>query len=143
VPVVRTINGMGWEFSSTELKALAFRPAYLALQRLTACWTAATVFQNKADSEFFRRYRLLGNGSSVVIGSSGIDVEAFQPARTDMASTCRLRAQLGLGDAEVVLTVSRLTVQKGIPTLLDAARIVHEARPDVRFLLVGPRESEG
>jgi glycosyltransferase involved in cell wall biosynthesis len=143
VPVVRTINGMGWIFSSTELKALAFRPVYLALQRLTACWTAATIFQNKADSDFFRRYRLLGNNSSAVIGSSGIDVAAFETARTKTATTSGLRAQLGLGDAEVVLTVSRLTVQKGIPILLDAARIVHEARPKARFLLVGPRESEG
>jgi glycosyltransferase involved in cell wall biosynthesis len=42
-----------------------------------------------------------------------------------------------------VLTVSRLTVQKGIPTLLEAAAIVHAVRPGVRFLLVGPRESEG
>lgn len=143
IPVVRTINGLGWVFSSTELKAFAFRPAYLALQRLTAYWTAATVFQNKADSEFFRRYHLLGNGSSVVIGSSGIDVGAFETARTEKDNPSKLRAQLGLGDAEVVLTVSRLTVQKGIPTLLDAARIVHEARPSARFLLVGPRESEG
>jgi glycosyltransferase involved in cell wall biosynthesis len=143
VPVVRTINGMGWVFSSTDLKALAFRPAYLALQRLTAYWTAATVFQNTADSDFFRRYHLLGNGSSVVIGSSGIDVKAFETARAETGSISELRSQLSLGDAEIVLTVSRLTVQKGIPTLLDAAKIVHEARPSVRFLLVGPRESEG
>jgi glycosyltransferase involved in cell wall biosynthesis len=143
IPVVRTINGMGWVFSSTELKALAFRPVYLAMQRLAACWTAATVFQNKADSGFFHRYHLLGNSSSAVIGSSGIDVEAFETARTETATTSELRAQLGLDDAEVVLTVSRLTVQKGIPTLLEAAKIVHEARPKVRFLLVGPRESEG
>ena len=143
IPVVRTINGMGWVFSSTDLKALAFRPVYLAMQRLAACWTAATVFQNKADSGFFHRYHLLGNSSSAVIGSSGIDVEAFETARTETATTSELRAQLELGDAEVVLTVSRLTVQKGIPTLLEAAKIVHEARPKVRFLLVGPRESEG
>jgi glycosyltransferase involved in cell wall biosynthesis len=143
IPVVRTINGMGWVFSSTDLKALAFRPVYLAMQRLAACWTAATVFQNKADSGFFHRYHLLGNSSSAVIGSSGIDVEAFETARTETATTSELRAQFGLNDAEVVLTVSRLTVQKGIPTLLEAAKIVHEARPKVRFLLVGPRESEG
>jgi hypothetical protein len=43
IPIVRTINGMGWVFSSAQLKALAFRPAYLALQRLAACWTSATV----------------------------------------------------------------------------------------------------
>ncbi|MGO4816692.1 glycosyltransferase, partial [Cupriavidus sp. 2MCAB6] len=39
--------------------------------------------------------------------------------------------------------VSRLTQQKGIPTLLEAASLVRKVRPGVRFLLVGPRESEG
>ena len=142
VPVVRTINGMGWVFSSTEL-SLAFRPVYLAMQRLAACWTAATVFQNKADSSFFQRHRLLGKSSSVIIGSSGIDVGAFEAAQARTASPAELRAELGLGDAEIVLTVSRLTVQKAITTLLEAAKLVHEVRPNVRFLLVGPRESEG
>ena len=42
-----------------------------------------------------------------------------------------------------MLTVTRLTRQKGIPTLLEAAALVREARPGVRFLLVGPRQSEG
>ncbi|MCK1655264.1 glycosyltransferase [Bradyrhizobium sp. 149] len=143
VPVVRTINGMGWVFSSTELKALAFRPVYLAMQRLAACWTAATVFQNKADSSFFQRHRLLGKSSSVIIGSSGIDVGAFEAAQARTTSPAELRAEFGLGDAEIVLTVSRLTLQKGITTLLEAAKLVHEVRPKVRFLLVGPRESEG
>jgi glycosyltransferase involved in cell wall biosynthesis len=143
VPVVRTINGMGWVFSSTELKALAFRPVYLAMQRLAACWTAATVFQNKADKTFFHRRGLLGSSLSVVIGSSGIDVGAFETAQAQVASPAKLRAELGLDDAEIVLTVSRLTVQKGIATLLEAARIVHQVRPNARFLLVGPRESEG
>ena len=143
VPVVRTINGMGWVFSSTELRALAFLHVYLAMQRLAACWTAATVFQNKADSSFFQRHRLLGKSSSVIIGSSGIDVGAFEAAQARTASPAALRAELGLGDAEIVLTVSRLTVQKGITTLLEAAKLVHEVRPNVRFLLVGPRESEG
>jgi len=143
VPVVRTINGMGWVFSSAHLKALAFRPIYLALQRLAARWTTATVFQNTADRRFFQRYHLLGNSADVLIGSSGIDVDAFQAAQKQAFSVARLRAELNLGDCEIVLTVSRLTVQKGIPTLLEAAAIVHAVRPGVRFLLVGPRESEG
>jgi glycosyltransferase involved in cell wall biosynthesis len=41
------------------------------------------------------------------------------------------------------MTVTRLTTQKGIPTLLQAAEMVHRVRPQVRFVLVGPRESEG
>jgi glycosyltransferase involved in cell wall biosynthesis len=36
-----------------------------------------------------------------------------------------------------------MTRQKGIPTLLKAAALVYRQRPDVRFLLVGPRQSEG
>ena len=143
VPLVRTINGMGWVFSSQHLKALALRPVYLALQRLAARWTTATVFQNTADTGFFHRYHLLGNSPAVLIGSSGVDVGAFEAAQVQAPSVATLRAALGLGDRKVVLTVSRLTVQKGIPTLLEAAAIVHAARPDVRFLLVGPRESEG
>jgi glycosyltransferase involved in cell wall biosynthesis len=46
-------------------------------------------------------------------------------------------------NCEVVITVTRLTRQKGIPALLQAAALVHRVRPTVRFLLVGPRESEG
>ena len=143
VPLVRTINGMGWVFSSQHLKALALRPVYLGLQRLAARWTTATVFQNTADTGFFHRYHLLGNSPAVLIGSSGVDVGAFEAAQVQAPSVATLRAALGLGDRKVVLTVSRLTVQKGIPTLLEAAAIVHAVRPDVRFLLVGPRESEG
>jgi glycosyltransferase involved in cell wall biosynthesis len=145
IPIVRTINGMGWVFSSTDVKAVAFRPVYLALQRLAACWTTTTVFQNSADSEYFHRYGLLGNNTSAIIGGSGIDLDAFQAARISAVSTNeRLRTQLGLDkDDEVVLTVSRLTVQKGIPTLLQAAKIVQQIRPSARFVLVGPRESEG
>jgi glycosyltransferase involved in cell wall biosynthesis len=42
-----------------------------------------------------------------------------------------------------MITVARMTRQKGIPALLEAAALVHKAHPSVRFLLVGPRQSEG
>jgi glycosyltransferase involved in cell wall biosynthesis len=54
-----------------------------------------------------------------------------------------LRRSFGLDGCEIVVTVTRLTRQKGIPALLEAAELVHRRRPGVRFLLVGPRESEG
>jgi glycosyltransferase involved in cell wall biosynthesis len=144
VPVVRTINGMGWVFSSTSLRALALRPVYCALQWGASRWTTATVFQNRDDKTFFERYGLLGPSQAHLIRGSGIDVAAFERARAAGPAAPRLREELGLrGDAEVVVTVSRLTRQKGIPTLLEAAALVRKARPGVRFLLVGPRESEG
>jgi glycosyltransferase involved in cell wall biosynthesis len=143
VRLVRTINGMGSLYSSRSPMALALRPVYCALQHVAASSTAAIVFQNRADQDFFERRRMTGRSLSRLIPGSGIDVERFERAQAAGPRAERLREELGLGASEIVITVTRLTRQKGISTLLDAAALVHQARPGVRFLLVGPRESEG
>jgi len=102
-----------------------------------------TVFQNRDDLAFFKRHRMVGRGDHVVIPGSGIDIKRFERAGDAGSSPAELRDALGLGASEVVITVTRMTRQKGIPTLLDAAARVHQHRPSARFLLVGPRESEG
>jgi glycosyltransferase involved in cell wall biosynthesis len=143
VEVVSTINGLGWLYSSSSPMALGLRPVYRALARLADRWTAVTVFQNRDDQAFFMRRRMVGRRGQVVIPGSGIDVERFERAGATGSSPAELRKALGLDASEVVMTVTRMTRQKGIPTLLDAAALVHQHRPGVRFLLVGPRESEG
>jgi glycosyltransferase involved in cell wall biosynthesis len=141
--IVRTINGLAWTYSSSSPLALGTRPIYRALHRLAARSTTATVFQNCDDKALFERHGMTGRGISRLIPSSGIDPERFERARAAGPSPEQLREELGLGSAEVVITVARMTRHKGIPALLKAAGIVHEARPGVCFLLVGPRESEG
>jgi glycosyltransferase involved in cell wall biosynthesis len=137
VPTFRTINGMGWVFSSASLRALALRVCYCALQRMASRWTSGTVFQNREDKEFFERYRLLGDSPAYLIGGSGVDLDRFPPP-TSGTSTDDKERRPG-----VVITVSRLTKQKGILTLLEAADIVNRSDPEVRFVLVGPKETEG
>ena len=83
------------------------------------------------------------NGLVIPAGGGGVDVEGFRRALAKSPPAGRLREELGLGTSPVVITVTRMTRGKGIPTLLKAAALVHQVRPDVRFLLVGPRESEG
>ncbi len=143
VRVVRTINGLGWMYSSNAPLALALRPLFCALHRAAAPSTVATVFQNREDQAYFERRRMVGNRPSHLIPGSGVDIETFDERLAAGPSPAQLRDQLGLGAGEVVMTVTRLTKQKGIPTLLDAAARVHKVRPDVRFVLVGPRQSEG
>jgi glycosyltransferase involved in cell wall biosynthesis len=141
VLVVRLINGRGWVYSSRSPQALTLRPIYRALHRLAARSTAANVFEIRDDQAFFERHRMAGKLSLVIPG--WVDIEEFDRALAVRPPSARLRRELGLGASEVVITVTRMTRQKGIPTLLAAAALVHEARPGVRFLLVGPRESEG
>jgi glycosyltransferase involved in cell wall biosynthesis len=104
---------------------------------------ASTVFQICADQRYFEQHRLVEPGKSVLIPGSGVDIEGFDHALRAAPPASQLRDALGLGASEIVITVTRLTRQKGISTLLKAAAIVNRERPAVRFLLVGPRESEG
>jgi len=142
--IVRTICGRGWVFSSRSPLALAARPVYCALYRAAARSTDATVFETDEDLAFFERHTMTGkNGVVIPAGGGGVDVEGFRRALAESAPAEQLRGELGLGTSPIVITVARMTRGKGIPTLLKAAALVHRARPDVRFLLVGPRESEG
>ncbi len=141
--VVRTINGLGWVYSSRSPLALILRPVQRALHRRAARWSDATIFQNRQDKAYFEQNGLTAPDRAVLIPGSGIDLDGFDRAISEGQSPAQLRVALGLGDAEVVITVTRLTRQKGIPALLNAASIVHKVRPGVRFVLVGPRESEG
>jgi glycosyltransferase involved in cell wall biosynthesis len=142
--IVRTICGRAWVYSSRSPLALAARPVYRALHRAAARATAATVFEMDEDRAFFERYGMTGkNGVVIPAGGGGVDVEGFRRALAGSVPAEKLRQELGLGTSPVIVTVTRMTRQKGIPTLLKAAELVHRARPDVKFLLVGPRESEG
>ena len=141
---IRTMCGRGWVYSPGSLAALAVRPAFHILHRVASRSTAATVFEIDDDRAFFDRHGITGrNGVVIPAGGGGIDDEGFERALAVSASREDVRRDLGLPKAEIVITVGRVTRQKGIPTLLKAAAIVHADRPAVRFLLVGPRESEG
>lgn len=141
--LVRTINGRGWIYSSRSPLAFGLRALYPHLQRLAARSTDTHVFEHNGDCSFFTRHVLAERGRAVVIPGAGIDVAGFEAAQARRVPAADLRRELGLGEAPVVVTVTRITRQKGIPALLKAAEIVHASLPDVKFLLVGPIEGEG
>jgi glycosyltransferase involved in cell wall biosynthesis len=141
---VRTICGRAWVYSSSSPLALASRPLYRVMHRLASWYTAATVFEIGDDLKFFEASGMVGrNGILIPAGGGGVDVAGFEAALASSPGRNEIREELGLDEAEVVITVTRMTRQKGIPALLQAAAMVHRCRPRVRFLLVGPRESEG
>lgn len=144
VRVIRTICGRGWVYSSRSPVAMVARVAYRHLHGRAAKRADATVFQNQNDQAFFERNGIAGKmGLVIPAGGGGIDPQTFDRALDGAPTPQALRAELGLGDAEVVITVSRITRQKGIAALLKAADLVSRKRPNVRFVLVGPRDSEG
>jgi glycosyltransferase involved in cell wall biosynthesis len=140
---VRTINGMGYIFSPGARMGLLLRPTYEILQRLVAPLAAATVFQNADDQAHFVRRGLVDPAQARLIRGSGIDLEAFAAAVPTAEVRRRLRRELAPGGELIVTTVSRLTREKGIDVLLEAAARVRSRRKDVVLVLVGPLASEG
>src|SRR3954462_9123531 len=65
--------------------------------------------------------------------SPGVDVDVFTPA----ADGDEIRRRHGLGDAPVVVCVSRLVARKGQDVLVAGWPRVLERHPDARLLLVG------
>ena len=77
VAVMRTINGLGWIYSSRSALARALSPVYRALHRLAAQSTVMTVFQNRDEQLFFERHAMIGAGLSRLIPGSIIYIGLF------------------------------------------------------------------
>lgn len=146
VPViVNTITGLGSLYSSNDVRTVALRRIYEPLQRVVCQWLAThTVFQNTVDRAEFTGRRVVTEQGSSVIAGSGVDTEAFDPKSFDGTERRRLRAEVGVGDQDVVvLMVSRLVKSKGIGEFVQAAQQLGSSSPNCRFVLVGPHEVDG
>ena len=75
----------------------------------------------------------LGSRTRLAQLSPGVDVDLFTPS----ADGAAVRRRHGLGDAPVVVCVSRLVARKGQDVLVAGWPRVLERHPDARLLLVG------
>lgn len=79
----------------------------------------------------------------VVAIPNGVDTTRFRPM-PELNKAALKRDLLGDpavdGDAPLVLNVARLVPQKGLRHLVQAAKLVLDARPDARFAVVGQGE---
>ncbi len=91
-----------------------------------------------AVSDHVRRYTLdhipLMNPSKLVVVRNGIPVERFRDVKADE----ELRRRHGIASgAPVIGFVGRLTFQKGVEHLIDAAALLAATHPEARILIVG------
>ncbi|SEJ45973.1 glycosyltransferase family 4 protein [Frateuria terrea] len=136
---VNAVAGMGYVFTSNDLKARSLRPVVRALMRATLDHRRSLlVLQNPDDADIFRRARLVARDRVHVIRSSGVDTRRFQPSSMS-GRDGRLR----------VLLAARLLWEKGIGEYVEAARLLKAQGRDIEFVLAGspdpgnPRSVDG
>ena len=122
--VVGALTGLGYVFSSGDLRARLLRPLVrVALRwalngRRTTCLT-----QNPDDGAFVAGLGIDRHRIAVIPGS-GVDTARFAPSPEPDGP---LRATM----------VSRLLWDKGVGEFVEAARVARAQSPDLRFTLIG------
>lgn len=106
--------------------------AYVAAERLAARWCDRIV----TVGDFQREWALekgIGRVEQVVSIPNGVRVDSAQTRRTP----AEVRAELGIGDAFMILSTGRLAEQKGIEYLIRAGALLRSEMPSVKIVLAG------
>lgn len=124
---VNAVAGMGYVFTSSDLKARLLRPAISRLLKLALDGQGAQlILQNPDDVKLFAKAQLVDSSRVRLIRGSGVDCLRFTAVsgqRDDQA----LR----------VLLAARSLWDKGIAEYVEAARTLHAQGRHIRFLLAG------
>ncbi|MEV8521804.1 glycosyltransferase family 4 protein [Dyella marensis] len=124
---VNAVAGMGYVFTSNDLKARALRPVVRALLRLALDGEGARlILQNSDDVALFERAGLVDPGRIRLVRGSGVDCWRFVK-RTGERSGGPLR----------VLVAARLLWDKGLEEYVAAARELLAEGRRIEFLLAG------
>lgn len=121
------IAGIGSVFLSEKFKSKIIAAILKTEYRFALRKCEQVFFQNPDDVQMFDKLGIVKRNKAVMLNGSGVNLDTFnvQPMPENFAFLC----------------ISRLIKDKGVLEYLEASRIVKETYPDVRFLLVGPFDS--
>lgn len=121
------ITGMGYVFTSKDLKAKLLKPFLWSLLSFSLNKkNAHLIVQNKDDLNLFIASNLIEESRVSLIPSSGVDCSKFIP-RNEPYNRSNFK----------ILLSARLLWDKGISTFVECARMLIQERDDVTFYLAG------
>lgn len=124
---VNAVAGMGYVFTSDEMRARVLRPVVSTLMRFALDGMGARlILQNPDDVALFKCSGLVADDRVRLIPGSGVDCQRFQPAPR----------RAGEGPFRVVLP-ARLLWDKGLSEYVEAARMLRREGRAIEFLLAG------
>lgn len=121
VPVIASVEGQGYTATASSL----FRFFIFLLYRLAFRFVRRVIFLNHDDKREFLQHKAVAADKTIVITGTGIDTELFKP--TPGVKTT----------PPVFLFIGRLLSDKGIREFVQAATIVKQSEPQVRFQVLG------
>lgn len=126
---VNAVAGMGYVFSSRDLKARVLRPVVRQVMRMALNGEGcALILQNPDDLAVFKAARIVDEKVIRLIKGSGVNFTRF---------TARPDSPDGPREPLRVLLAARLLWDKGIAEYIEAARILKKEQRSIRFIIAG------
>lgn len=136
--VVHTVHGLLFHDRMPLFRRLPF----ILAEAATGRFVDHLLFQSREDMTVATRWRI-ASPTRIHYQGNGIDVHRFDPARIPAERRLALRREWGFpADAFVIGMVGRLVREKGYEEFFAAADALSPRWPHVRFLVVGPVESD-
>lgn len=136
--IVNTLHG----FYFHDYMHPGLRRFYITLEKMAAICSDVILSQSQEDIQTALKKGICGVEKIRHLGN-GIDVQRFDRANVDAQLVNQKRCEFDLpSDARVIGFVGRLVAEKGIPELLQAARIVAQHIPALRLLIIGPIDED-
>lgn len=136
--VINTVHGFYFHEHTPPLK----RRAWIALETFCAMFSDRLLSQNREDITTAVETGICGRGKIEHLGN-GIDVRRFDRSALPQDRIAKLRAELGIPEGvPVVGFVGRLVEEKGLLELFEAVASIRHRFPGLRFLVVGPVDSD-
>jgi glycosyltransferase involved in cell wall biosynthesis len=123
--IVNAPVGLGYVFSSKQLKARFLKPLILLAYRfLLNPVNSLTIFENPDDQAFFVNKDIVTRERTCLIRGAGVNMQQFVPAAEP-------------DGLPVVILASRMLWDKGVGEFVKAAIIINKQTINARFVLVG------
>lgn len=128
---VKNINSMvtggGYTFIAKSFKAKVLGFIVRLLYRIGFSFASNVIFQNSDDLSEFCKRGLVKKRKCHIVNGSGVNMEHFAPTQYP--------------EKIIFFMLSRLLKSKGVAEYLEAARIVKQKYPDIKFCLLGKYET--
>jgi glycosyltransferase involved in cell wall biosynthesis len=124
--VVNAINGLGFVFTSTSVRARLLRlPFRFFFRHVVDLPTSLVLFQNEDNRRVLVDGGYISRARTAIVRGSGVDTEHFAALPDPVATPVH------------IAVVSRMLASKGIETVVQASRLLRDRGVDHRLLLVG------
>ncbi|MEN8240826.1 MAG: glycosyltransferase family 4 protein [Chloroflexota bacterium] len=126
IPVVNSVPGRGYVYSSSETKAKLLKPLVTNFLRiaLRKGLSQQMIFENRDDQNFFLDKRIVSEKKTTLIPSVGVDEKRFYPS------------PLPEGEFTVGF-VGRMLREKGVELFVEAARQLRADAVSCKMVLIG------